>query len=59
MKKTLKSLWKDEAAQGTTEYILMLVIVVAIAFAFKGKILQIIGDKVDQVGGDISGFSGN
>ena len=56
MKKTLKRLWKEESAQGATEYILMLVIVVAIAVMFRGKIREIIGGKLDQLQGDIQSF---
>ena len=56
MKKTFKRLWKEESAQGATEYILMLVIVVAIAVMFRGKIREIIGGKLDQLQGDIQSF---
>jgi len=52
-----KELWKDESAQGTTEYILMLVVVVAIAIAFKDKILGVVKAKVDDLGGKIQGFT--
>ena len=59
MKNNIKSLWTDESAQGATEYILMLVIVVGIAILFKNKIMGIITDKVDGLGNDIQGFSAN
>ncbi len=59
MKNNIKSLWTDESAQGATEYILMLVIVVGIAILFKNKIMGIITEKVDVLGGDIQGFSAN
>ncbi len=59
MKNNIKSLWTDESAQGATEYILMLVIVVGIAMLFKNKIMGIITEKVDVLGGDIQGFSAN
>ena len=52
----LQKLWKDESAQGATEYILMLVIVVAIAVMFKGKIMTLIGGKMDQLESSIGGF---
>lgn len=58
MKKFLHTLWKDESAQGATEYILMLVIVVGIAMMFKTKIMGIINQKVEQVGGDLQNFQG-
>jgi Flp pilus assembly pilin Flp len=57
MKKFLHTLWKDESAQGATEYILMLVIVVGIAMMFKDKIMKVIGGKVDQLEGQIDGFA--
>ncbi len=56
MKNTLKRLWKDESAQGATEYILMLVVVVAIAMMFKSQITEIVKGKVDKVGQDINSF---
>jgi Flp pilus assembly pilin Flp len=59
MKNTIQKLWKDESAQGATEYILMLVIVVGIAMLFKDKIMGIIRGKVDDLGNDIQGFSAN
>lgn len=59
MKNKLTALWKDESAQGATEYILMLVIVVGIAMLFKNKIIGILTDKVGTLGDDIQGFSAN
>ena len=56
MKKTLKKLWQDESAQGATEYILMLVVVVTIAFTFKDKIQQLISGKTDQLADKINQF---
>lgn len=56
MKKFMQSLWKDESAQGATEYILMLVIVVGIAMMFKNKIMTVISGKVDDLQGSIDSF---
>lgn len=56
MMKTLKNLWKDESAQGATEYILMLVVVVAIAMLFKNQIVGIISGKVEKLGTNINSF---
>lgn len=56
MKKALKTLWQDESAQGATEYILMLVIVVGIAMLFKGQIMNVIKGKVEDLSGKIEGF---
>lgn len=56
MLNTLKKIWKDESAQGATEYILMLVVVVSIAMLFRNKIKEIISGKVDKLGSDIQSF---
>lgn len=56
MLKTIKKIWKDESAQGATEYILMLVVVVSIAVLFKDQIKNIISGKVTKLGQDIQGF---
>lgn len=56
---TLKSLWKDESGQGATEYILLLVIVVAIAVLFKDKIKGALDGKLTELGGQLGSFSGN
>ncbi len=53
----LKNLWKDESAQGATEYILLLVVVVAISFIFKDKIKSIVSEKLTTIQGDIGGFT--
>ena len=57
IKNKMMKYWNDESAQGTTEYILVLVVVVALAFVFKERITQIVGDKLGQIGGDIGGFN--
>lgn len=57
IKSTLKQLWADESGQGATEYILLLVIVVAVAFLFKDQIRTILTDKLAQLGSDIGGFT--
>ena len=56
MKQFIKSLVADESAQGATEYILMLVIVVGIAMMFRTKIMGIIQSKIDGVGETIGTF---
>lgn len=57
MKKTLKKLWQDESAQGMTEYILLLVVVITIAMLFKDKIGQVINGKVSDLGDKINDFN--
>ena len=50
IKKALKQLWQDESGQGAMEYILILVVVGAIVFAFKGKIIEIIQTRTVDMG---------
>ena len=57
MKKALKKLWQDESAQGATEYILMLVIVVGIAMLFKKQIMGVIESKVGDLSESIGSFN--
>lgn len=59
LKNYLKSLWKDEAAQGATEYILLLLVVVAIAFLFKEQIKGAVDTKLKDLSLQIGNFSGN
>ena len=53
IKNTLKRLWDDESGQGATEYILILVVVVAIVMAFKKPILDKIGKATEEAGNKI------
>ena len=52
-----KKLWQDESGQGATEYILLLVVVVAVALLFGGRLREIVGAKIDELGGSIGGFN--
>ena len=61
MKKTsalMKSLWNDESGQGATEYILLLVVVVALATMFRNSITETIKGKLADLNGKIGGFTG-
>ena len=49
IKELLQQLWKDESAQGATEYILLLVIVVALALIFKDRIMGIVQNKLGEL----------
>jgi len=53
---TLKSLWKDESAQGATEYILLLVVVVTLAFIFKDKIKSAVTARLGNISDEMGGF---
>ena len=57
IQKHITDLLKDESGQGTTEYILILVGVVALAIVFKDRIVQIIGQKTTDLGTSISTFN--
>jgi Flp pilus assembly pilin Flp len=57
--KEIKNLWRDESAQGATEYILLLGVVVALIVLFRGKITELIGSAINKVAGDIGQAMGN
>ena len=61
MKKLIKTkafeLWKDESGQGTAEYVLILVGIVALGYAFKNKLIEIVKGKMGDVGSKIRGFN--
>ncbi len=56
IKEFSKKFIQDESAQGATEYILLLVVVVAIAILFRSQIQQIVSDKIGELQGAISSF---
>lgn len=56
IKNTFKKLIMDESGQGATEYILLLVVVVAIAMIFRDRIKDIVTSKIGEVGGAIGTF---
>jgi Flp pilus assembly pilin Flp len=53
MKSIAKKLWNDESAQGATEYILLLVVVIGMVLAFKNQIKSVITGKVTEISGEI------
>jgi Flp pilus assembly pilin Flp len=48
-----KKFLKDESAQGATEYILLLVAVVAILTMFRGRIMTVVQDLIGNLSGQI------
>ena len=52
--KNLQALWNDESAQGATEYILLLVVVVAVVLMFKNKILTMMNGKMSEIEGGMA-----
>jgi Flp pilus assembly pilin Flp len=53
----MKSLWKDESAQGATEYILLLVVVVTLAIIFKDKIKAAVTGRLENIDQSMGGFN--
>lgn len=55
-----KKLLKNQSGQGATEYILLLVVVVALVIMFKGKIQETMTSKIGDLQGMINQIgSGN
>ena len=50
-------LWKDESGQGTAEYVLILVGIVAVATLFGKQINTKLKTAIDNVGGKITSFT--
>ena len=44
-----KKIWSDESAQGATEYILILVIIVGVVIMFGGKIKTALSSQTDAL----------
>ena len=55
--KLLRRFWKDESAQGATEYILLLVAVVAVVVLFRKQITGQVQGLLNELSGKISEFS--
>lgn len=56
MKNFIKSLAKDESAQGATEYILLLVVVVALAMIFKKSITEKVTGLIEELSAKLEAF---
>jgi len=52
----MKSLWKDESGQGATEYVLLVVVVVALVGLFRQQIMDALREKLGQLSQSIIGF---
>lgn len=53
----LKSIWKDESAQGSLELILILIALVSVALIFKEKIKQFVDESLGKLGGGLQQFN--
>lgn len=56
LKSKAVAIWKDESAQGATEYILILVAVVTVAFLFKTKIMEFVEKRLTGLGSGLDKF---
>ncbi len=56
LKAKAAAIWKDESAQGATEYILILVAVVTVAFIFKKQLTGFINDRLSNLGSGLGKF---
>ncbi|MBC7753856.1 MAG: hypothetical protein H7Z71_06435 [Moraxellaceae bacterium] len=54
-----KNLLKSNAGQGATEYILLLVVIVAVMGIFKTQILAAVKSKIGSAGTSIQDFTGD
>lgn len=59
IKSKLQNFWKDESGQGTAEYVMLIMIVVAIVFMFKKQIQNAINGKMQDAASQIQGFNGD
>lgn len=55
-KNLVKKLWKDESAQGMTEYILLVVGLVAVLFIFRDKFREVMDGAIGKMEGQINNF---
>lgn len=51
------NLWNDEEGQGMAEYVLLIVVVLTVAFMFKDRIKQMVGDKLGEVESSMGSFT--
>lgn len=51
-----KRFFRDEEGQSTTEYILILAVVVMIAMKFKDQVGKLIGGRINKLEGEMQSF---
>jgi Flp pilus assembly pilin Flp len=56
LKQNLQRFLRDEEGQSTTEYILILAVVVMIAMKFKNQVGKLIGGRIDKLETDLNQF---
>lgn len=52
-KNRIRAMWSDESAQGATEYILLVVVIVGLVIVFKDPITNAIRSKVESLSSKI------
>ena len=52
-----KAIWHDESAQGATEYILILVAVVVVAFVMKERLMAFVKTRLDNLASGLDKFN--
>ena len=57
LKKFSKRLMKNQRGQGIVEYVLLLVVVVAVVLMFKGPLLQMVKGKISELEDGVSGVT--
>jgi Flp pilus assembly pilin Flp len=57
LKNFAKNFINDEGGQGMAEYILLLVVVIGLVIAFKGKISTLMGEQMDKVSSGMGGIT--
>ncbi len=57
IKNLISRVWRDESGQGTAEYVLILVAIVAVAGIFGGQIKEMFTKKLGQIKSSVVGFS--
>lgn len=57
LKNLAKRIWNDESAQGATEYILLLVAVVAVLLIFRTRIMAALQAQIGILEGKMTEFS--
>ncbi len=56
LKSFARRFMNDESGQGMAEYVLLIVVVVTVAFLFRGKITDMVSKKMDNVSGEFQNF---
>ncbi|PWU13682.1 MAG: hypothetical protein C5B49_14410 [Bdellovibrio sp.] len=56
LKAFAQQLWKDESGQGMAEYVLLIVVIIAVAAVFKDPIIKMVQGKMQVVSEKFGSF---